>query len=157
VHSENPILTAAQARKARVQFLTPTHLSSVDVSYETDGNGRVLFISDQIEGSPSLGTSIFSEKDLAKHLWCEATSVVMSAEPNEAHERFAAALLLAANDPRLVVVLTGPKHHAEWANKITKLSGTAPLMHVASEDADLSSMQSLYIDLRRAGAKEFVN
>jgi hypothetical protein len=151
----NAILNAAQVRKASVQYLTPTHLSSAPVSYETDGHARVLFITDQTERSPSLGLAAFSENVLAKHL-CK-TTVVMSAEPDAAQESLIAALLMFAPDPRLVIVMTSPKHHVEWTNKVAELSGAAPVLHIADEDVDLSGMKSLYIDLRGTGATKWVN
>jgi hypothetical protein len=126
------------------------------VPYETDGRARVLFITDHTESSPSLGSAAFSEDVLVKHLR-HATTVVMSAEPNTAHESLIAALLLLAPDPRLVIVMTIPKHHVEWTNRIKKLSGAAPVLHVATEDLDLSGMTSLRIDLRHAGTNGVVH
>jgi len=82
----------------------------------------------------STGPDAFDEATL-KAMLTGAQSVLCSAEMDQSHAAMIGLMLDMAVAPRIVIIVTMPRHHAAWNRKVELLAGCGPLIHVVSDEA----------------------
>ena len=117
----------ALKRKLGVGVLRPEGLLRHKKSTET-WHGFLVFVQDDT------GPDAFKE-DTLKAMLAGAQTVICSAEMDQSHAAMIGLLLDVSLTPRIVIIVTLPRHHAAWNRKVELLSGKGPLIHVVTEDA----------------------